>query len=157
MVPGHDGDGGAGVDPADADVAEAAVGAQGDGAVGLDAAGADGVAGGCREGAGDGFGAGGVGGGRGGPVRQGAVRPGGVVEAGELVEEGLQAGQVSGLGGLGAEPFLEGLLEPFDLALGLGVVGLAVLLPDPRRSSAASRELAERPRRRVVKTMPLSS
>jgi hypothetical protein len=56
------------------------------------------------------------------------VRAAGVVEAGELVEEGLEAGQGGGLGWLGAEPFLEGLLEPLDLALGLGVVRLAVLL-----------------------------
>ena len=30
----------------------------------------------------------------------------------------------------GREPFLEGLLEPLDLALGLGMVRLAVLLGD---------------------------
>jgi hypothetical protein len=55
------------------------------------------------------------------------VRPLVVVVGGEGVELGLQAGEVSG-GGLGGEPFLDGLLEPLDLALGLRVVGLAVLL-----------------------------
>jgi len=46
-----------------------------------------------------------------------------------VTREGLQAGQVSGLGRLGGEPSLQGLPEPFDLALGLRVIGLAVLLP----------------------------
>jgi hypothetical protein len=32
---------------------------------------------------------------------------------------------------LGAEPVLEGLLEPLYLSLGLGMVRLSVLLPDP--------------------------
>jgi hypothetical protein len=31
---------------------------------------------------------------------------------------------------VGGQPFLQGLLEPLDLALGLGVVRPAVLLPD---------------------------
>ena len=53
-----------------------------------------------------------------------------VVDLGEGVEQGLQLGEGSGLSGLGAEPLLEGLLEPLDLALGLGMVRLAVLLRD---------------------------
>src|SRR5690348_16752431 len=126
---GEDLDGGAGAGAADADVAAAAGGADGDGAVGVDAAGADVVAaGGCgRDGCG--FGAGGVGGGGSGPV-QGAVRAAGVVMGGEVVEQGLQGGQVAGLGGLGGEPPFEGLPEPLDLALGLGVAGPAVLAGD---------------------------
>ena len=47
-----------------------------------------------------------------------------------LVEEGLELGEGGGLEGLGAEPLLQGLLEPLDFALGLRVVRLAVLLPD---------------------------
>jgi hypothetical protein len=62
-------------------------------------------------------------------VGQGAVRPAGVVVAGELVELGLELGEGAG-GGLGGEPFLQGLLESFDLALGLRVVRPAVLLAD---------------------------
>jgi hypothetical protein len=58
------------------------------------------------------------------------VRPAGVVVVGEGVQQGLQLGQAGGLGGLGAEPFLQGLLEPFNFALGLRVAGLAVLLGD---------------------------
>ncbi len=33
---------------------------------------------------------------------------------------------------LGGQPLLQGLPEPLDLALGLRVIGLAVLLPDPQ-------------------------
>ena len=58
------------------------------------------------------------------------MRPAGVVELDELIEQGLQLGEGGGLLGLGSEPFFEGLLEPFDFALGLRVVGLAVLLRD---------------------------
>ena len=47
------------------------------------------------------------------------MRPLLVVNRGEGVEEGLQLGEGGGLLGLGAEPFFEGLLEPFDFALGL--------------------------------------
>ena len=42
----------------------------------------------------------------------------------------MELGEGGGLGGLGAQPVLQGLLEPFDLALGLRVVRLAVLLGD---------------------------
>ena len=44
-----------------------------------------------------------------------------VVDVAELVELGLELRQVSSEG-LFAKPFLEGLLESFDLAGGLGVV-----------------------------------
>ena len=52
-----------------------------------------------------------------------------VVVVGELLEQRLQRGQVRG-GRAGAQPVLEGLVQPLDLALGLGVVGGAVLLRD---------------------------
>ena len=65
-----------------------------------------------------------------GVVWQGPVGSAGVVDLGELIEQGLQLGEGGGLSGLGAEPLLEGLLEPLDFALGLGMVRLAVLLGD---------------------------
>jgi hypothetical protein len=52
-----------------------------------------------------------------------------VVDALEAVELGLQVGQ-SGGGGLSGEPALQGLVEALDLALGLRMVGMAVLLGD---------------------------
>jgi hypothetical protein len=58
------------------------------------------------------------------------VRPLGVVDAGEGVQELLEFGEGGGLGRLGGQPFLQGLPEPLDLALGLGVVRAAVLLID---------------------------
>jgi hypothetical protein len=58
------------------------------------------------------------------------VRPLAVVDHGEPVEEYLELGEGGGLGVLGGEPVLEGLLEPLDFALGLGVVRLAVFLGD---------------------------
>jgi hypothetical protein len=51
-------------------------------------------------------------------------------DGGEGVQQGLGLGKGQGLGWLGAEPVLHRLLEPLDLALGLGVVRLAVFLPD---------------------------
>jgi hypothetical protein len=69
-------------------------------------------------------------------VWQGAVRPLVVAEDGEGVQEGLELGDRGGVGALGAEPVLEGLLEPLDLALGLRVVWLAVLLGDPQAAQA---------------------
>jgi hypothetical protein len=44
------------------------------------------------------------------------------------VEQGLQVGDRGGLRGLGVQPFLGRLLEPFDLAAGGRVVRAAVLL-----------------------------
>ena len=142
---------------ADADVVEPAAEAQGELAVGVDAVGADAVVGVCGPVAGDGFGAGGVGGDGGGPVGQRPVRPLVVVDAGEEIEQVLQASEGSGLGGLGAEPFLQGLLEPLDLALGLGF-GLPFFWVMPRRRRSVSRPLRPPlpPENRVVKTMPLS-
>jgi hypothetical protein len=58
------------------------------------------------------------------------VRPLGVVVAAEGVELGLQLPQGPGPGP-GGEPLLEGLVEPFDLAAGLGVVGPGVPKPNP--------------------------
>jgi hypothetical protein len=51
-----------------------------------------------------------------------------VVDALEAVELGLPLGE--GGGGLSGEPAFQGLVEAFDLALGLGMAGMAVLLGD---------------------------
>jgi hypothetical protein len=53
-----------------------------------------------------------------------------VVLVGDGVEQCLQRGDRGGLLRLGAEPLLQGLLEPFDLAAGGGVAGAGVLLGD---------------------------
>ena len=89
------------------------------------------------------------------------MRPGAVVVGDELVAEGLQLGDRSGLLRLGAQPFLQRLLEPFDFAAGGGVVRLGVLLTTPRWRSSAWKPLmvsrpAWPPAKRVVNTMPLS-
>ena len=97
---------------------------------GVNPVGADAVVGVGGAVAWDGLGPGGVGRCGGGAAWQGAVRPPGVVDAGEGVEQGLELGEGGGLAGLGAEPVLQGLLEPLGRALGLGVVRLAVLLGD---------------------------
>ena len=102
-------DGGPGVGSPDADVVQAAVDPEGEFAISIDPVAAHAVVGvGCPV-AGSGLRAGCVGGGGGGPVGQGAVRPLAVVEAGEVVEQGLELGEGGGLGFLGGEPFLEGL------------------------------------------------
>ncbi len=121
---------GSGVGPADADVIELSGVAEGDDAVGVGDVGADAVVGAGGMAAGGGFGPGGVGEGGGGLLWQRPVGALVVVVAGEGVELGLELGEVGGLGCLGAEPFFEGLLEAFDLALGLRVAGLAVFLLD---------------------------
>ena len=54
---------------------------------------------------------------------------GGVVVLGPGVEQGLQVGE-GGCGWSACEPLLEGLLDAFDLAAGLGVAGSGVLLRD---------------------------
>ena len=77
-----------------------------------------------------GFGAGVVDGGRGRLVGQGPVRAVVVVVLGERIEQGLQLCHGPRLGGLGAQPLLQGLLEPLDLPAGGGVVGSGVLLDD---------------------------
>ena len=53
----------------------------------------------------------------------------GVVVAAEPVELGLQGGDGGGSALVG-QPLLEGLVEAFDLAAGLGVVGAGVLVVD---------------------------
>ena len=72
---------------------------------------------------------------------QGPVRPAGVVEGGELVELGLEFGHGGG-GFLGAEPFLQGLLEPLHFALGLRVAGPAVLLGDAQQAQLVLQAVA---------------
>jgi hypothetical protein len=57
-----------------------------------------------------------------------------VVLVGEAVEEGLEFGDGVWLGGLGAEPFLQGLLEAFGLSAGGRMVGPGVLLDDVQAS-----------------------
>jgi hypothetical protein len=99
QILGEEQDAGSGVGAADADVVEAAVVAEGDFAVGVDAVGADTVVGVGGSVAGGGFGPGVVGGGRGRLVGQGPVRAVVVVVAGEGVQQGLESGEVSGLGG----------------------------------------------------------
>jgi hypothetical protein len=128
QVLGEDQDLGPGVLAADADVVELSGVAEGDGADGPDPVCADAVVGVGGAVTRDCPGPGGVGSGGGRPLWQGAVRAAVVVLAGERVELGLELGEVRGLGWLGAEPFLECLLESLDLALGLGVVRLPVLL-----------------------------
>ena len=63
---------------------------------------------------------------------EGPVWSAGVVGLGELVELGLETDKAGG-GGLSGEPPFQGLVEAFDLALGLRVVGVAVLLLDAER------------------------
>jgi hypothetical protein len=46
-----------------------------------------------------------------------------VVGVGESVQESLELGEGGGLGVLGGQPVLEGLLEPFGFALGLRLTG----------------------------------
>jgi hypothetical protein len=60
---------------------------------------------------------------------------------------------------LGGQPFLQGLPEPLDLALGLRVVRLAVLLRDPEPGQLmlqAVAAAAAAPANRAVYTVPLS-
>ena len=52
-----------------------------------------------------------------------------VVFGDEVVDQGLELADGGWLGVLGGEPFLHGLLEAFDFALGGGVVGAAVIRP----------------------------
>lgn len=114
------GDGGAGSGAADADVVEPSAVAQGDAAVGVDGVVAGAV---VRRGGGVwvGFETAGVcvGGGASADGSVGAVV---VVVGEEAVDVGLE--RVEGLGGgLGGEELLEGLVEAFDFAAGLGVRG----------------------------------
>jgi hypothetical protein len=79
---------------------------------------------------------------RGGLAGQGAVRPLVVVEVGEGVQEGLELGEVCGLGRLGGEPVFEGLLEPLYLALGLGMAGFPVFLLDAQAAQLGFQAVA---------------
>jgi hypothetical protein len=64
---------------------------------------------------------------------QGPVRADGVVVVGEPVQLRLQAGD--GVGGfLFGQPLLLGLVEAFDLAAGLRVVGAGVGVADPEQA-----------------------
>lgn len=120
-------DGLSGVFASDAEVSEFAGVAEGCLAVGVDAIGAGaplGVGGAGRCG----FGLGSIGLFRG-PSADSAVRAFGVVPGAELVEHFLQFCDGGWLRP-GGQPVFEGLVEPFDLALGLRVSGLAVLLLD---------------------------
>nr|WP_254902513.1 hypothetical protein [Mycobacterium simiae] len=65
----------------------------------------------------------------GGAATAGAVGAHGVVVLGEGVELGLEVGD-TGRWGLAVQPFFEGLVEAFDLAAGLGVVGPGVFEDD---------------------------
>ena len=118
---------GAGVVGSEADVVQSAAAAQGDLASGVGGVVADAeVSAGVVVGGG--LGAGGVGLG-GGAAVEGAVLASVVVVVGELVQQCLERGQ-GRRGRAGVQPVLEGLVEAFDLALGLGVVRGAVLLRD---------------------------
>ena len=81
-----------------------------------------------------------------------------VVDGHELVQELLQLDQVGGLVGLGAQPPLQGLLEPLDLAAGGGLVRAAVLLLDLAAAQLGLQAWRppRPPAKRVVKTIPLS-
>ena len=86
---------------------------------------------------------------------QGSVGPLVVVVGGKGAGLGLEPGEGGGWG-LGGQPFLQGLLEPLDLALGLGVVRPAVLLPGSQPpqfvleavAAAAAARTTPRPRAR---------
>jgi hypothetical protein len=117
--------------PAETDVVEAAVDAQGDASGLVDAVGADAPVDIAAAVAGAGFGAGGVSGRGRDPSGQGAVRASAVVDVDEHVAQGLEFVDGGGLVGLGPQPVLERLLEPFDLAAGGRMVRTAVLLGDP--------------------------
>ncbi len=68
---------------------------------------------------------------------QAAVGPLVVVMVTEAVELGLELGQAGGRGLLG-EPFLQGLMEAFHLAAGLGVVGTGMTGFDPQGPTASA-------------------
>ena len=131
---------------ADTDVVQAAVVAQGEFAVAVDAvfadaevfADVDALAGG------DGAGAGGPGAG-GGAAVDAAVWALLVVVVAELVELGLQGGE-GGRGVLAGEPVLQRLMQPFDLAAGLWVVGLGVGQGDAEGNGFTSRATQPWPR-----------
>lgn len=125
----EEGDGGAGVGSADADVVHASGSADRYGPGAVDVVVSDPIVGvGCGGGSGlgeelvdDCWGA---------PV-EGSVGSVVVVDADEGVEEGLELNDGGGLG-LGSEPLFEGLLEAFHFPAGGWVVWSGVFLFDPR-------------------------
>jgi hypothetical protein len=122
-------DRGAGEPGAEADVVQPAVVAHSDRAPAVDLVVPDPVVGGDDRAGRNGFRSGLIGLGGGAPA-QGSVRPDGVVVGLEPVQLVLQPDQ-SGGSGLGPEPFLLGLVEPFHLAAGLRMVRAGMLQPDP--------------------------
>jgi hypothetical protein len=75
-----------------------------------------------------------------------------VVLIDEGIDEGLEFGDRGGLDGLGAQPFLHGLLKSLDLAAGGGVGWAGVLLdhvqaPEFALEGVASAAAASEPRR----------
>ena len=124
----EEGDPGAGVESAESDVVESAVVAQGDGARGVDTVVTDSPVGVDVGAGGGGLGSGGVGR-RWCAATDRSVGSNVVVVAAEPVELAVQAGD-GACGWLGGEPLLLGLLEAFDLAAGLGVVGAGVVEAD---------------------------
>ena len=117
---------------ADADVVEPAVVTDGDGPAGVDLVGPEPVVGADDWPGRHRFGSGGIRLGWG-AAAQGAVRPDGVVVATEPVQLALQLRDRCGRR-LSAKPLLQGLVEPFHLAAGLGMVGAGVRHPDPTQA-----------------------
>lgn len=145
----EDEDGGSGAVGADTEVVHAAGAAQADFSVAVDGVDADPVVGpvaGCGLWWGR-FDGGGVGVGWGAVV--GAVDALAVVDDSESLELALQASEAGG-GRLGGEPALEGLVESFDLALGLGVAGVAVVLDDAEFGESRYSKALRPPTKRAV-------
>jgi len=116
------------VGSADADVVQSAVVAQGDAAGLVDLVVAQPVVAALVAAGRGGLGSGLVGLG-GGAAGEGSVRSGGVVVLSPGVEQGLELGD-GGRWWSAGEPLLEGLLDAFDFAAGLGMRGSGVLLRD---------------------------
>jgi hypothetical protein len=139
---------------ADAEVVHAASASEAHFAVAVGSVVAQPVVAGVADGDGEGrLRCGGVGRCRGEPLQ----RPVGsklVIDALEAVELGLQLLQGGG-GGLSGEPALQGLVEAFDLALGLRMVGMAVLLGDAQAGEQVLEVVAAAGETRGV-TDPLS-
>ena len=76
------------------------------------------------------------------------MRPDVVVDVGEGVQLGLQFGDGGG-GWLRGQPALLGLVEAFDLALGLGMAGMAFFCVTPRLASRYSKPLRPPVKREV--------
>ena len=121
-VSGEDQHVSAAVAASDADVVQAAGVAEGELAVAVDGVVADSPAGVVEGDAGRGCLGSGLIGLLGCSASQGAVGPDGVVVVPEVVELALELGDRAGPG-LGGQPALLGLVEPFDHSAGLGVVG----------------------------------